>query len=116
MYNYLVFTSVNGVNLFFKYLKEIRFDIRKISGEFCAIGPATAQAIRAVGINPLIIAKQFVSESFLIEMKTHVKPGDRILIPSAQNGREYLGEGLRKLECCVDEVPIYSIEEGTSSK
>jgi len=113
LYNYLVFTSVNGVNLFFKYLKEIEFDIRNIGGGFCAIGPATAQAIREMGINPLIIAKQFVSESFLIEMKNHVKSGDRILIPGAINGREYLGDGLRKLHCAVDEVPIYSIEQGT---
>jgi len=112
-YNYVVFTSVNGVNLFFKYLKEIEFDIRKIGGEFCAIGPATAQALRGMGIIPLIIAKQFVSESLLTELKNHVTPGNKILIPGSKNAREYLGEELKKLHCCVDEVPIYEIQEGT---
>lgn len=112
LYNYLVFTSVNGVNLFFKYLKENEFDIRKIGGEFCAIGPATAEAIRGMGIKPLIIAKQFVSESLLTELKNRVKPGDKILIPGSKNAREYLGDELRKLNCIVDEVPIYEIKEG----
>ena len=69
-----------------------------------------------MGINPLIIAKQFVSESLLIEMKNYVKPGDKILIPGSKNAREYLGEELRKLHCLVDEVPIYEIEEGHTSK
>lgn len=113
LYNYMVFTSVNAVNLFFKYLKESEFDIRNIGGEFCAIGPATAQALRGMGIIPLIIAKQFVSESLLTELKKHVKSGDKILIPGSKNAREYLGEELRKLHCTVDEVPIYEIQEGT---
>ncbi|MBU3190243.1 uroporphyrinogen-III C-methyltransferase [Clostridium bowmanii] len=112
-YDYLVLTSVNGVNLFFKYLKDNELDIRKIGGEFCAIGPATAKAIKNMGINPLIIAEQFVSESLLTELKNHVKPGDKILIPGSKNAREYLGEELRKLDCCVDEVPIYEIGQGT---
>ncbi len=112
-YNYLVFTSVNGVELFFKCLKDKEIDIRNISGDFCAIGPATAAAIRAMGINPLIIAKQFVAESLLEELKTHVKPGDKILIPGSKSSREYLGVQLRKLHCTVDEVPIYETHQGT---
>ncbi|MBZ9623477.1 uroporphyrinogen-III C-methyltransferase [Clostridium sp. FP2] len=113
LYDYLVFTSVNAVNLFFKYLKASAFDIRKVGGEFCAIGPATAQAIRNMGINPLIIAEQFVSESLLLEIKKHAKPGDKILIPGSKNSRAYLGDELRKLNCDVDEVPIYETVEGT---
>jgi len=112
-YNYVVFTSVNGANLFFKYLKENEYDIRNIRGKVCAIGPATAEAIRGKGIMPQIIAKQFVTESLLIELKNQVKPGDKILIPGSSSGREYLGEELRKLQCSVDEVPIYEIGEGT---
>ncbi|MGH4139105.1 uroporphyrinogen-III C-methyltransferase [Clostridium sp.] len=112
-YNYLVFTSVNAVNLFFKYLRDNEFDIRKIGGEFCAIGPATAQAIKNMGISPLIIAEQFVSESLLAELEMHVKPGDKILIPGSKIARKYLGEELRKLNCSVDEVPIYEIGQGT---
>jgi uroporphyrinogen III methyltransferase/synthase len=112
-YNYVVFTSVNAVNIFFKYLREIELDIRELRGELCAIGPATARAIRGIGINPLIVAKQFVSESLLTELKSHVKPGDKILIPGSKDAREYLGGELRKLKCSVDEVPIYETREGT---
>ena len=111
-YNYLIFTSVNGVNLFFEYLKRNAFDIRNIRGEFCAIGPATSQAIRSRGISPLIIGKQFVSESLLSEIKKYIKPSDKILIPGSRNARAYLGEELRKLHCMVDEVPIYETQEG----
>lgn len=112
-YNYVVFTSVNGVNLFFKYLKDNEFDIRNIGGKFCAIGPATAEAIRSRGIYPLIIAEQFVSESLLSELKNHITPGDKILIPGSKNSRAYLVDELRKLHCAVDGVPIYEIQQGT---
>ena len=106
-YDFITLTSVNGVNILFDYLKDIKFDIRKLKAKIAAIGPATAEAIRDRGIIPEIVAKHFVAESLFLEMQTHVKAGDKVLVPRSKDARPYLVEELRKLNCDVDEVFTY---------
>jgi len=112
-YDYIVFTSVNGVKLFFKYLNETSYDVRKIKGDFCAIGPATESAIRERGIIPKLTASKFVGEALFEDMKKLVKPGNKILIPRSKESRNYLVEELKNIDCLVDEAHIYEIQEGT---
>ncbi|GFN35532.1 uroporphyrinogen-III C-methyltransferase [Tepidimicrobium xylanilyticum] len=108
-YNYVVFTSVNGVNIFFNKLLTEGIDIRKIKASFAAIGAATAEAIRSKGVIPEIIAEQFVAEALFDKLTKYVKPGDRILIPRSKNARPYLREALTEFGCQVDEVHIYEV-------
>jgi len=113
-YDFITLTSVNGVNIFFDYLKDIDFDIRKLKAKIAAIGPATAEAIRDRGIIPEIVAKHFVAESLFENMKTHVKAGDKILVPRSKDARPYLVEELRGLNCIVDEAFTYETLCGKS--
>ncbi|MCB2290705.1 uroporphyrinogen-III C-methyltransferase [Clostridium sp. CS001] len=113
-YDFVALTSVNGVNIFFNYLKDMEFDIRKLKAKIAAIGPATAEAIRDRGIVPEIVAKHFVAESLFEEMKTHVKAGDKILVPRSKDARPYLVEQLREIKCNVDEVFTYETLCGKS--
>ncbi|GAA0179475.1 uroporphyrinogen-III C-methyltransferase [Clostridium sediminicola] len=106
-YDHIIFTSVNGVNAFFDYLKEVNYDIRKIKAIFSSIGPATTKAIKDRGIIPEIEAEHFVAESLFESLKTEVESGEKILIPRAKIARPYLVDELRDLECHVDEVPVY---------
>ncbi|MGH4052072.1 MAG: uroporphyrinogen-III C-methyltransferase [Clostridium sp.] len=108
-YDYLALTSVNGVNIFFDYLKDIGFDIRKLKAKFAAIGPATAKALSDRGIVADIVADHFVAESLLSKMKISVKAGDKILVPRSKDARPYLVEALKELKCNVDEVFTYEI-------
>lgn len=112
-YDYIVLTSVNGANIFFDYLKDKGYDVRKIKAVFAAIGPATADAIRIRGIMPEIIAEKFVAESLFESMEKVIKEGDRILLPRSKESRPYLNKALKDKGCIVDEAPIYEVVEGT---
>lgn len=111
-YDYIVFTSVNGVNSFFDRLLSENYDIRKIKGKFTAIGPATEKAIKQRGIIPEMVADKFVAESLHDKMKKFVKKGDKIFIPRSKNSRPYLAEALRGEGCIVDECYTYETEMG----
>lgn len=118
-YDYIIFTSVNSVNIFFDYFKEKEFDIRKLKARLASIGPATAKSIKNRGIIPEIIAGEFVAEGLFQSIKSEVKAGDKIFIPCSRDSREYLSKELAYLGCEVDEVHIYypsvgNIENGNS--
>ena len=62
----MIFTSVNGVERFFRRFFEIKEDIREMAGpRIGAIGPMTAEAIRAHGLKVALLAKEFVAEGVL---------------------------------------------------
>lgn len=111
-YNYIVLTSVNGVKSFFKYLMDIRYDIRKIKADFAAIGPATEKAIMERGIIPKITAEKFVAESLFEKMKSVINTGDKIFLPRSKNSRPYLAEALKEAGCIVDECSTYEVVTG----
>jgi len=106
-YDFLTLTSVNGVNFFFDYLKDIEFDLRDLKVKIAAIGPATGKAIKDRGIMPAIVADHFVAESLFDKIKTYIKAGDKVLVPRSEGSRPYLVEALRDFGCFVDEVFTY---------
>jgi len=108
-YQWFIFTSVNGVEAFFRHLYEAKMDSRSLSGsKICSIGPATAGRLRYFGIIPDLVPQRYVSESILQSlMEADDLAGKRILLPRAQEVRADLPEGLRKLGAVVDEVAAY---------
>ncbi|MEW9095186.1 MAG: uroporphyrinogen-III C-methyltransferase [Clostridiaceae bacterium] len=111
-YDFILFTSVNGVNIFFDYLIEKEYDIRNLKGKFAAIGPATEKSLIKRGIKPEIVAEEFVAEDLFNKIKPHVKEGDKILLPRSAQAREYLVEALTEEKTLVDEVTTYKIAKG----
>lgn len=111
-YDYIVLTSVNGVNIFFNHLIEKGIDIRSMRASFGAIGPATAMGIRERGIIPKIMGEKYAAEDLFEIMKSQVKKGDRVLLPRSGNARPYLYDALSEAGCMVDEAPIYEVVEG----
>ena len=66
-YNWLIFTSVNGVAPFMTRLLETQRDDRALSGlTICCIGPRTAEALAAYGLRADVIPEQFQAEGILI--------------------------------------------------
>ncbi|MBS5050309.1 MAG: uroporphyrinogen-III C-methyltransferase, partial [Desulfovibrionaceae bacterium] len=63
-YDWLVFTSVNGVRFFRERLDTRNLDARALAGiKVAAIGPATAEAVRALGVRPDFVPESYVAES-----------------------------------------------------
>lgn len=113
-YDYIALTSVNGVNVFFDYLINNEIDLRNIKAKFCAIGPATARALKEKGILPFIVAEEFVAEDLFEKMKEYIKSNDKVLLPRSAKSRAFLKEALIEKGCSVDEAHTYDIEKGAS--
>lgn len=106
-YDYLVFTSVNGVTAFFERLFETGRDARSLGGlATVCIGPRTARELRAYSVGCDLMPEKFVAESLLAAFPPDMA-GKRVLIPRALEAREILPEGLAERGAEVDVVPAY---------
>ncbi len=107
-YDWVIFTSANGVSFFFQRLKEKGYNRRTLSAlKICAIGPATAGQLKKRGIRVDYIPKEFIAESILKGFKKMGIGGKRILLARAKRARDVLPQGLKKMEARVDVVEAY---------
>ena len=108
-YDWLVLTSVNGVERFFAaYLGEDR-DVRDLAGvRIAAIGPATAGAVNEFGLRVEAMPQQYQAEA-LLEVMGEVS-GSRVLLARAAVARDVLPDGLRERGAEVDVVSVYQTE------
>ena len=108
LYQWLLFTSVNGVKSFFERLEALGKDVRELRGiKIGAIGPKTAQAVRDKGINPDLVPAEYRAEAVVEAFKTQELERVRILLPRAAEAREVLPEQLTKMGAVVDVVEAY---------
>lgn len=106
-YDWLIFTSANGVDRFFRRLRACGKDARKLArAKLCAIGSATADRLAEYGLLADTVPKEYRAEG-IIESLRDLKPGTKILIPRAQAAREILPEKLREMGCQVTVAPAY---------
>lgn len=110
-FDYIILTSVNGVNIFFDYLKDNNIDIRKIKAEFAVIGKATLNALQERGIIANIMADEFVAEGLVKELKNYELKDKKILMPISKNSRNIVEEFLRKQGSIVERVHIYETQK-----
>ena len=107
-YDWIIFTSANGVHFFWQRWIE-RGKPRRLpsSLKVCAIGPATANQLRErkipVGYRP----KEFIAEAILKGFERMSIKGKRILLARAKKARDVLPRGLRKMGAEVDVVETY---------
>jgi uroporphyrinogen III methyltransferase/synthase len=111
-YEWIVFTSVNGVQFFFDRLFESNLDVRALTHlRTAAIGPATADRLFKFGLKSDIIPKNFRAESVVEAFRKEKLNGKRILLPRAAEARPVLPVELRKMGAEVDEVTAYLTEK-----
>lgn len=107
-YGWVIFTSANGVRFFWERLEAAGCDGRSLGGaRVVAIGPATAEALRARGIEPDRIPTAYQAEGILAALADEPLDGVGILIPRAAAARDVLPAELRKRGARVDVVPAY---------
>jgi uroporphyrinogen III methyltransferase/synthase len=107
-YQWLVFTSVNGVKPFMERLHLARKDTRALANiRLCAIGPRTAQELGAYGLTPDVVPSEYQAEGVIASLTHEGIRGSHILIPRAEVAREILPEQLRALGATVDVIPVY---------
>ncbi|MEW9122172.1 MAG: uroporphyrinogen-III C-methyltransferase [Thermotaleaceae bacterium] len=107
-YQWLIFTSVNGVQAFFERMKRLNFDIRLLyKAKLCAIGPATAKALEDMGFTIEYIPEEYKAEGIIEGLAEKIKEGEHVLLPRADIAREVLISELEKLGARVDNIHVY---------
>jgi uroporphyrinogen III methyltransferase/synthase len=114
-YQWIIFTSVNGVEAFFQRLWEKGGDVRQLLGiRLAAIGPATGKALEKRGLRVDYIPEVFRAEAIADGLAGRIKPGDRVLLPRAREARVILVEMLQKMGAAVEEVVTYETVMGSA--
>ncbi len=107
-YDWLVFTSVNGVHFFFERLFDQGFDVRALGRlRTASIGPATAEALLRYGLNTDILPQTYQAESIVDAFKQESVTGKKILLPRAKEARPILPLELLRMGAQVDEIIAY---------
>jgi uroporphyrinogen III methyltransferase/synthase len=107
-YDWLVFTSVNGVERFWRELEAGGRESLPEGMLVAAIGPATAEALVARGSQPQVVPEEYVAEAVADALVAFGDlAGRRVLLPRASGARQVLPERLRAAGADVDEVIAY---------
>ncbi len=107
-WDYVVFTSRFGVEIFFKKLLREGFDARFFGGKrVVAVGEKTGMELEKRFIKPDLIPEKFTGEDIVRLFEELGVKGKRILIPRAKKGRKELREGLEALGNYVLDLPTY---------
>lgn len=105
-YQWVIFTSVNGVSAFWQRLTALGKESSAFAGvQVAAIGPATAQALMEKGVQPALVPDEYVAEAILPGLG-NVR-GQRVLLPSAEIARKALVDALQNHGALPEEIAIY---------
>ncbi len=106
-YDWIVFSSSNGVQAFLNRLTTVGRDLRSLArAKLAAIGPATAEALAACHLTVDAQPREYRAEA-LAETLAPEARGKRFLLIRASRGREVLAERLREAGATVDQVVVY---------
>jgi uroporphyrinogen III methyltransferase/synthase len=107
-FDWVFFTSPEGIRWFQRSLTARRKDLRVLLGKrIGAIGPKTAASIQDIGIHVDFVPQDFSQEGMLDGLQRRRLAGKRALILSAQDSRDVLEQGLKRLGMDVLKVPLY---------
>jgi uroporphyrinogen III methyltransferase/synthase len=109
-----LFTSVNGVDIFFERLFALHLDARSLHAtRICVIGEETGLQCGKYGIVPDIVPQEFSSEGTidcLKKMNISVKD-QAVLLPGSDIARHYIPDELRNMGARVVSIPVYTTSE-----
>jgi len=106
-YDWLIFTSANGVRHFVARLDKSSHDLRSLKARICAIGPATKAAVEALHLKVDLMPKKYVGESLVEAFARENLQFRRILIPRAAVARDLVPRELARRGATVDVAEAY---------
>ena len=107
-YSWLIFTSVNAVDYFFKRLFEKNKDVRALGHlQTATIGPATERRLFDFGIKSDVVPQNYRAESIVAAFAAIDVKNKKVLLPRAKEARPILPVELEKMGAVVDDIPVY---------
>jgi uroporphyrinogen III methyltransferase/synthase len=115
-YDWVVFTSVNGVKLWMERMRERGVDVGAFGdARIAAIGPATDRELQEYALRADLVPREFIAESVLEALLRSGVEGKRFLLPRAAEARELLARGLEAAGAAeVTELPLYDTLPGSA--
>lgn len=108
---YLVFTSKNGVEMFFGMIDKMQLDSRILWNiKVVSIGPSTAQALQIHGVKADFIPRKFNTKGLIEEFIPEIGSGEKVLILRGQKGHEDLIEGMKEAKVSYRELNLYDTD------
>ena len=108
MYDGLIFTSVNGVEYFFRRLGEQRHDTNELRQKsVCVVGERTRHAVEKAGLTVTAMPERFTSADLSAKLRTEDLHGKTFLFPRGNLGKDILADNLRILGASVDSIIVY---------
>ena len=113
-FDWLVFTSVNGVRGLLSRLWQRGGDVRQLGRcKLAAIGPSTAAALAEFSLRCDVIPTEYRAEALAEVLSSRVKD-QRVLWARADRGREVLPERLIKAGAMLEQVVVYTNRDVTA--
>ncbi len=107
-YQWIIFTSVNGVETFFERVHSLKLDTRALNGlKVAAIGPATSKALEQKGIMSDYCPDVYTSKGIITRLRSLNIAGQRFLLPRTDIADKELTESITRLGGEVHEIAIY---------
>jgi uroporphyrinogen III methyltransferase/synthase len=106
-YDWILFTSANGVRFFVDRLDRSAADLRDFRARICAIGPATRAAVEALHLKVDLMGKEYVAEGLLAAFEPFDLAGKRVLLPRAAVARDLIPLELGRRAAQIDVVEAY---------
>ena len=107
-YDWLIFTSVNGVKFFAQRWQQKGMELAIIARKkICAIGSRTQEELERMGLSVHFRPSEYRAEGIVEGLKALGIHGKKILLPRAREARKILPEALREAGALVDEVEVY---------
>lgn len=115
-YEWLILTSVNGVEALAKRMKRSKIEPRELAHlKIAAIGPATRRAGERLGLNVSVVPARYVAESVVESLRGRVE-GQKVLLVRAAVARDVIPRELQKMGAAVNLVEAYKTLVPASSK
>ncbi len=110
-YQWLVLTSINGVEILWQWLRKLHLDIRSFGQiRFAVIGAGTGERLRQYGIEPALVPEQYTSESLAEALIDCVGAEEQVLILRAEKATPVLTERLANRGIAYREIKTYDVE------
>ena len=105
---HILFTSANGVDIFFEKIKNYDIDVRSLyNKKICVIGSGSSEALKKYGVNADFIPSKFDSNSFVEEILPKLDKNSRVLMLRANLGNDNLPNGLKTAGIEFRDISIY---------
>ncbi|MED1861844.1 uroporphyrinogen-III synthase [Fictibacillus nanhaiensis] len=106
-YQWIVFTSKNGVDYFFDLIQDSAASLKNT--KFAAVGDKTAESLSKRGVTSILVPEHFHAESLVKTLKKHVLSHERILFPKGNLAPSFIKEELKDT-AVVEELVVYKTE------